>query len=266
MNLQLTIVFALTFVVNFITTLFFSVRVAGARTGRLSSAVALFNVLVLLMRFSTSLQALLLAKHIESNLHGASGGDELAFRLLLLSATIGSIAGALLIPTAQRLISDAVAGLGIHRSLPRLLRYGLPEFRVHHVRGALRRPSMASLTQLRDVRDLPLGVAALYTVAAALLTVGLFSSLYAGYYNPQFRMTASNMSLLVNGAATVIVLLFTDPYLGVITDDAIEGKMPQEVFRKVIALFVAAQIAGTVLAQLLLIPGARLIAWIAGFM
>jgi hypothetical protein len=74
------------------------------------------------------------------------------------------------------------------------------------------------------------------------------------------------MSLLVNGAATVIVLLFTDPYLGVITDDAIEGKMPQEVFRKVIALFVAAQIAGTVLAQLLLIPGARLIAWIAGFM
>jgi hypothetical protein len=266
MNVQLGIVFALTFIVNFITTLFFSVRVAGARTGRLSSAVALFNVLVLLMRFSTSLQALLLAKHIERNLHGQSGGDELAFRMLLLAATIGSIAGALLIPTAQRLISDAVAGLGVHRSLPRLLRYGLPEFRVHHVSSAFRRPSMASLTQLRDVSDLPLGIAALYTIAAALLTVGLFSSLYAGYYNPQFRMTASNMSLLVNGAATVIVLLFTDPYLGVITDDAIEGKMSQEVFRKVIALFVAAQIAGTVLAQLLLIPGARLIAWIAGFM
>ena len=264
MNGQLALVFTLTFIVNFITTLFFSVRVAGARTGRLSSAVALFNVLVLLMRFSTSLQALLLAKHIERNLQSASGGDELAFRVLLLSATLGSIAGALLIPTAQRLISDAVAGLGIHRSLPRLLRYGLPAFRIDHVRGALRAPSMANLTQLRDLRSLPLGVAALYTVAAALLTVGLFSSLYAGYFNPQFRMTASNMSLLINGAATVIVLLFTDPFLGVITDDAIEGKMSQAAFRKVIALFVVAQIAGTVLAQLLLIPAARLIAWISG--
>lgn len=261
---QLAIVFTLTFIVNFITTLFFSVRVAGARTGRLSSAVALFNVLVLLMRFSTSLQALLLAKHIERNLHSGSGGDELAFRVLLLSATLGSIAGALLIPTAQRLISDAVAGLGVHRSLPRLLRHGLTTFRMHHLSGALRVPSMSNLTQLRDLRALPLGVVALYTIAAALLTVGLFSSLYAGYINPQFRMTASNMSLLINGAATVIVLLFTDPFLGVITDDAIEGKMSQAAFRRIITLFVAAQIAGTVLAQLLLLPAARLIAWISG--
>jgi lysylphosphatidylglycerol synthetase-like protein (DUF2156 family) len=259
---SLVLVFVLTFVVNLITTLFFAVRVAGARTGRLSSAVALFNVVVLLMRFSTSLQALLLAKHIESTLH--RGGDELSFRVLLLAATAGSLAGALLIPTAQRLISDAVGGLGVHRSLPRLLRFGLPLLRLSHVRSALRFPSTANLTGLRNVRELPLGVGALYTFATALLTVGLFSSLYAGYYNPQYRMTANNMSLLINGAATVIVLLFTDPFLGVITDDAIAGTMSQEVFRRNITVFVIAQIVGTVVAQILLIPAARLIAWVAG--
>lgn len=263
MNAALALVFALTFIVNFITTLFFAVRVAGARTGRLSSAVALFNVLILMMRFATSVQALLLAKHIEQNLQAGSRGDELAFRVLLLSATIGSIAGALLIPTAQRMISDAVAGLGIHRSLPRLLRHGLTALRVQHVRDSLRAPSFASVAQLRGMRDFPVGVAVLYTIAAALLTVGPFASLYAGYYNPPFRMTANNMSLLINGVATVVVLLFTDPFLGVITDDAIEGKMTQGAFRRVIVVFVVAQIVGTVLAQLLLTPAARLIAWIA---
>ena len=96
MSAQLMLVFALTFIVNFITTLFFAVRVAGARTGRLSSAVALFNVLILMMRFATSVQALLLAKHIEQNLQAGGRGDELAFRLLLLAAAIGSVAGAVL--------------------------------------------------------------------------------------------------------------------------------------------------------------------------
>jgi hypothetical protein len=263
MSAQLALVFALTFIVTFITTLFFAVRVAGARTGRLSSAVALFNVLILMMRFATSVQALLLAKHIEQDLQTGGRGDELAFRMLLVSATIGSIAGAVLIPTAQRMISDAVAGLGIHRSLPRLLRYGLPAFRMQHVRDSLRRPSLSAVAQLRGARDLPIGVAVLYPVAAALLTVGPFASLYAGYYSPSFRMTANNMSLLINGVATVVVLLFTDPFLGVVTDDAIEGKMSQGAFRRIIVVFVVAQVVGTMLAQFLLTPAARLIAWIA---
>lgn len=263
MSAQVIVVFVLTVVVNLIATLFFSVRIAGVRTGRLGSAVALFNILVLLMRLSTSFQALLLAKHIEQNL--GRGGDELTFRLLLLSATAGSILGALLIPTMQRLISRAVAGLGVHRSLPRLLRYTVRTIRAEHVRTSLRWPAIRNVTQLRGVRELPLGVAALYTVANALLTVGLFSSLYAGYYAPQFRMTASNMSLLINGAATIIVLLFTDPFLSVITDDAIEKKMSEGLFRKCIILFVCAHVIGTLAAQVLLLPGARLIAWIARY-
>jgi len=263
MSVQLALVFFLTIVVNLIATLFFSVRIAGVRTGRLSSAVALFNMLVLLMRLSTSFQALLLAKHIERNLH--TGGDELTFRMLLLAATFGSVIGALCVPTGQRLISRAVAGLGFHRSLPRLLRYTVKAIRVDHVRDALRWPSMHNVTQLRESRDLPLGMAALYGFANALLTIGLFSSLYAGYYAPQFRMTASNMSLLINGAATIIVLLFTDPFLGVITDDAIEGKMSEGYFRRCIILFVLAHVAGTLVAQLLLLPGARLIALIARY-
>jgi hypothetical protein len=261
MSAQLLAVHALTVAVNLLATLFFAVRIAGVRTRRLGSAVALFNVLVLLMRLSTSFQALLLAKHIERNLN--DGGDELTFRLLLFSATAGSTVGALLIPTGQRLITRAVAGLGVHRSLPRLLWYAVPAIRKEHFVDAMSWPRIDNVRRLFRTSGLPTRIVVLYGIANALLTVGLFSSLYAGYYAPEFRMTASNMSLLINGAATMIVLLFTDPFLGVITDDAIEGTMAEDQFRQTIVLFVIAHVIGTVGAQFLLLPGARLIAFVA---
>lgn len=267
MSIQLSLVFGLTFTINLINTLFFSVRIAGARTGRLGSAVALFNVLILLLRISTSFQALLLSKHIERNLGGRSAAsDEPLFRLLLLAATLGSALGALLIPTAQRVISGAVAGLGTHRSLPRLFIRALSRRSFPLVKDSLRLPSVRNLAQLRDFRGLPLGMAALYTLAVSLLTVGMFSPIYAGHFNPQFRVTANNMSLLINGAATFVLLLVTDPFLGVLTDDVIEGKLPESVFRKQIIAFVLAQVLGTVVAQALFVPSARVIAALAEYL
>ncbi|HLL77126.1 MAG TPA: DUF2837 family protein [Pyrinomonadaceae bacterium] len=267
MSGQLSLVFALAFTVNLITTLFFSVRIAGARTGRLGSAVALFNVFILLLRISTSFQALLLSKHVERNLGARSpDADEFLFRLLLLSATLGSVLGALLIPTAQRAISRAVAALEVHRSLPRLARRAASASVLRQAAASLRLPSVRNLTQFREFRGLSIGPPALYAVAVSFLTVGMFSPIYAGYFNPQFRVTANNMSLLINGAATAVVLLVTDPFLGVLTDDAIEGKLPEASFRKQIVVFVMAQVVGTVAAQALLVPSARAIAAIAEYL
>src|SRR4029077_1291316 len=103
MTTQVIIVLLLTFVINLITTLSYSVRIAGVRTGRIAVSFALFNILVLVSRTANGFQAPLLGKRVETHL----GSTHLLsdFRWLLLSASVATIAGALLVPTFQRVFS-----------------------------------------------------------------------------------------------------------------------------------------------------------------
>ena len=54
-----------------------------------------------------------------------------------------------------------------------------------------------------------------------------------------------------------------DPQLSVMTDDVIEGRIGEPTFRRAIVWLVGSRLVGTVLAQLLLIPAASLIVFVA---
>jgi hypothetical protein len=96
-----------------------------------------------------------------------------------------------------------------------------------------------------------------------LLTVGVFASLYAGYLKPELRVTANNLSPLVNALSTIFLVLFIDPYLSFLTDDVVVGKATEARFRRSVVLLATSRLVGTLLAQALLIPAARLIAIVA---
>jgi hypothetical protein len=68
MTTQILIVLILTFVINLITTLSYSVRIVGIRTGRIAISFALFNILVLVSRTANGFQAPLLAKTVENDI------------------------------------------------------------------------------------------------------------------------------------------------------------------------------------------------------
>src|SRR4051794_1427332 len=109
MDVQLAIIFGLTFIIHLIGTLAYSVRIAGVRTRRIAMSFALFNVLVLVSRTSNSFQGPFLAKRVEESLGSQGPHNMLAdFRWLLLSASCATLAGAFLIPAFQRLFSRAV--------------------------------------------------------------------------------------------------------------------------------------------------------------
>lgn len=109
----------------------------------------------------------------------------------------------------------------------------------------------------------PVQVIVLNTLAVALWTVGVFSALYAGYLNPELRVTASTLSAVVNGLATIVLFTVIDPYLSVITDDVVAGKTSEGVLRRTVVWMVGSRMVGTVLAQVLLIPAAVLIVRVA---
>lgn len=69
MSTQIIIVLILTFVIYVISTLAYSVRIVGVRTGRIAISFAVFNVFALLSRTANTIQAPLLAKTIENSIN-----------------------------------------------------------------------------------------------------------------------------------------------------------------------------------------------------
>jgi hypothetical protein len=104
---------------------------------------------------------------------------------------------------------------------------------------------------------------ALNVAAISLWTVGVFASLYAGYLDPGLRVTSSTLSGVVNGFATILMFVVIDPQLSVMTDDVVEGRLPEASFRRAIVWLVGSRVAGTLLAQVLLVLAAALIVFVA---
>lgn len=264
MDLELAVLFALTFVIHLMGTLAYAVRLAGTRTGRIAVSLALFNVLILVSRASNSFQAPLLAKRVEVGLaQGDTSGGAMDFRWLLLAAALATAVGALLVPTFQRVFTRAVEQFAVHRSIPRLMLQSVSREGFVLLRDSFRLPSRENVFRLRDVRELPKGILLLHMASVAVWTVGVFASLYAGYLAPELRVTASNLSSIINGVATILMFVFIDPHLSVLTDDVVTGRVGEPQFRRCIVGFVGSRLAGTILAQFLLVPSAAVIAWVA---
>ena len=119
-------------------------------------------------------------------------------------------------------------------------------------------PSKANLTGLRLKHVVSPGVMTLNMVAVALWTVGVFAALYAGYLKPELRVTASTLSSIVNGLATILMFVFIDPQMSMMTDDVMEGRVSESMFRRALIWLVGSRFAGMLIAQLLLVPSASL--------
>ncbi len=264
MDLQLSIIIGLTFVIHLIGTLAYAFRIAGVRTGKIATALSLFNILVLVSRTSNSFQGPFIAKRVEMDILGAATyGLARDFGLILLAASVATVAGSLMIPTVQRIASRAVNRFGRDRSVLRLVRAALTARGLRSAAQCGALPRRGSLTSLRIGRDLPTRVVLLNVGANALWTVGVLAALYAGSLDPQFRVTASTLSSVINGIATIVLFVIVDPYLGGLTDDVVNGKETDARFRRVVVWMVGSRLAGTVLAQFLLLPSAYLIVEVA---
>ena len=264
MDTQLVVICVLTFGINLIGTLAYAARIAGVRTRRIAMSFALFNVLVLVSRTANGFLGPFLAKRIERRLL-EGGGEALAgdFRLVLLSASAAVLIGIVMVPTGQRLFARAIGYFQRHRSTGKLLLRSATPTGLRTVREEMAMPGLAHIAALRKPLGVSWSVLIANALAQGLLTVGVVASLYAGYLAPEFRVTASQLSAVVNGLATILLFALIDPQLSVMTDDVVEGRIDEPLFRRTIVWISFSRLAGTMLAQAVFLPAAALIAWIA---
>jgi hypothetical protein len=199
MTTQIIVVLILVFLINLITTLSYSVRIVGIRTGRIAVSFALFNILVLISRTAYGFQAPLLAKTIENNINTGEGENLFEFRLIIFACTVATIIGGFLIPTFQRILSIAVDKFSIYKSVPSLILHSFTKGGISSIRDSVAIPRTKNISQINFKNNFPWKVFLMNIIAVAIITIGVLSALYAGYLNPEFRATASNLSAIING-------------------------------------------------------------------
>jgi Alternate to MurJ len=263
---ELIIICALTGVINLIGALAYAARIAGVRTGRIALSFALFNVLLLVSRTSNGFLGPFLAKRIETAL-ASGGGDALIWdlRLVLFAAAASVLLGILLVPTGQRMFAAAITFFQANRSTTRLLLRSVTPAGLSTIRDSIALPSSETLRSLKKPRGVSWAVLAANAAAQGLLAVGVLAALYAGYLVPEFRVTASQMTAIVNGFATILLFALIDPQISALTDDVVDGSVSEATFRRAMIWVSLSRLAGTLLAQALLVPAAVVIAWAAGW-
>lgn len=264
MSNQVIVVLILTIIISIIATLAYSVRIVGVRTGRIAVSSAVFSIFALISRTANSVQSPLLAKKIENTILVGNPQDLLyVFRWILFSTTVATIIGALLMPTFIKVLGKAVESFSINRSIPKLLLHGFSKSGIEQFKNSVTKPRKENLPQFKHLKIMPKKVILLNTLAFSTLTVGSLASLYAGCLNPVLRNTCSNLASVITGMSTLLMVIFVDPYVSMLTDDVIKGECTEFQFGRCISFIVGGLIVGTIIAQFLLVPSAKIISFIA---
>jgi len=94
----------------------------------------------------------------------------------------------------------------------------------------------------------------------AIYAVGVLAALYAGAQLPDLRTTASQLSGIVNGIATILLALLVDPTSAHIVDQVVREKRDLQDARTMVFLLAAGRVVATLLiAQLIFLPASKYI-------
>ena len=260
MSIQIIVVFILNFIISLIGTLAYSVRLVGVRTGKIAVTFALFNILMLVSRVAVTFQIPILTKYVERN---SGVGDLLTiFNGIIIISGLATVFGALLIPTFQRILYKGVRSFAIDRSLSKLLLHSFSKSGIRYMKECVSVPSKENVRLLSRKRQ-PKKIIVYNLATVALITVGSLAPIYAGVIEPDLRATCITLSSIVNGIATLLMTVFIDPQLSIMTDDVIDGKCTEEEFRLCVVGLVGSKTVGTFASILLLLPTSYLIVLVA---
>ncbi len=247
-------------------TLAYAVRLSGARVRLLASALSLFNIMVIVSRTANMLQQPATGSLIDTApVENALQVVETQYRIIIGASTIGTLLGILLLPTFIAIFSRAIIHLTHEKgSIPSLIKKG---FTLEYIRRGNKHIHLPKLSYLKDVRwkEIPIKLFLLNMVITAIYTIGVLAALYASLLAPERASTAIMASGLINGIATILLIVFIDPKVSVIADEVINQKGSYLQLKSLSLMMIVSRLFGTILAQVLFIPGAKYIAWLTKF-
>jgi hypothetical protein len=238
-------------------TLVYAVRFSGVSTKRVATAFSLFQIIPLLssvveqtintgLEHTAEYQDLLLQLNYE-------------IRLVIIFATAGTVAGVLFTPVFVFIFTRIIFLFEEAGSIPRLfLMLSSPRWLLVLISKKPGWPIRRKVFYIYK-RNIPLTFLVANVIIIGIWTTGVLSALYAGALIPNYRSTASLLSGVVNGMATILSAVIVDPTAAMITDQALRGERDQNDVKQMVYYLCLTRILGTLLAQALFLPAAYLI-------
>lgn len=254
----LILVFLLTMIIHTAETLSYSIRYAGVRVNKLAVALSLVGIVVLVSRTANLIQAPMTAHFVDFARVEPTFDLERYLRISLFASSIGTLIAIALFPSFINISVRVIARLEVAGSIPKLITSVTVE-QLKNTKKYLKKPNV-KLSQFRYL-GIPKRFLLINILVTAFYSVGVLSSLYAAFLIPESATTASQASGLINGIATILLTIFIDPQLGLITDKALHDEQQRRQLGKIYALLMTSRFLGTLLAQVFLIPSAHFIGW-----
>lgn len=258
---------ALTAFIHMADTLFYGTRTAAVRVKKVGIAISLWGIVALVTRLANTIQAPLTGSLVDQTLLGQTASAPAAalialawkFRYIIFASTAGSLVGILLVPTFVEVFTKILKVFEREGSLLKVFMRAarLRSFRIFY--ESLRPPSLSKPTTLKK-SGLPKAFLLANVVIVGVYTTGVLSTIYSGALIPAYRLTADNLSGIVNAIATLLFVIVLDPTIALITDQAVHGERSPDDVKVMVWYLVAGKIAGTLLAQLFFLPAAGLVA------
>jgi hypothetical protein len=249
----------------------YAARYAGVKTGRIATAISLFNLVMTASRLATLVVTPALGGLADATANSATtqhltvvpqaAVDIFAaqLRLVVFAGTIGTTVGLMLMPTFIFLF---VRGIGsfersgsVLRAVLRLTDLGV----MREVAGSLRFPDIA-IARTFSIAHVPRKLLIANVVVTSVYSIGVLAAYDASVLNLKARTTAVGLSGIINGIGTIAFTLLVDPTSAIITDQAVKGERTLAEVRSLIFYLAVTAIAGTLLSQVILSPAAWIIA------
>ena len=243
----------------------YSSRVSAVRTAQVATSIAVFNFFSLISRIAAQVYNPLVGAVTDELTHRDTGvslsGEALGTleyfnRGLIGGATLGCLISVLMIPTFVRVYDAVIMQMTKHGELSTVIAMACHPKRWPMILRTLTAPWKQAVT-FSALSRLPKGFLIGNVVVLTFMTVGQLASIYAGAaLAPEVARTATLLSPLINGVATITLSIIVDPMSARIVDHAIKGDRPIEDVETMTFWLAMGSVIGTMAAQVLFIPAA----------
>lgn len=264
MSQNMWLVVSLNALVSLLMTTSLSARISAVTTRRIATALAIYNVFFLVTRLTTQIYAPILGSVRDEVLQGTADASQLLplFRWVVAGATLGGIVGWALMPTFVEIYNRAIAALEKRQgSMTLLLRDSLRPSALKALWKCLRLPSTFQV-KLHDLQPLPKGFLVANIIVVGIHVIGVLAAIQAGAeLSGHLARTATLLSSVINGGATILGSLVVDPWAAKLTDEAAHGERSLHQIEAMALFLCLGGILGTVLSQVLFTPSVQIIVW-----
>jgi hypothetical protein len=260
---QLIVAMFLNLVFQALTVAAYASRLAAVRSGRVATAISLWQIFGTSSRFAQMLYMPMLGVLSDRAPFGALDTFQWQLRTIVFAGTAGVVVGTLALPTFVMLYLRAIRSFERHGTVPKAMVRMVRPSALAGILSDVKFRVATPLTKL-SFRNVPKDVLVLNTLVTSVYGIGIVAASYASVLSPQIARTAVLSSGLINGLATIAYNVVVDPQTSLLTDKAVRGEVAADDVKALVVGLSLTAILGFLCSQVLLIPAARIIASAAG--